>query len=46
MDREAWQATIYGVAKTDMMERARARAHTHTHIHTHRITLYHIIENC
>ena len=31
MDKEAWQATIHGVAKSQM----RLSTHTHTHTHTH-----------
>ena len=39
MDREAWQATVHGIIKTEnrytcARARTRARAHTHTHTHT------------
>ena len=50
-DRGAWQATVHGVAKSDMTE---GLTHTHTHTHTHSwesplITLniwYHCVSNC
>ena len=33
MDREAWQATVYGF--TELAMTARAHVHTHTYTHTH-----------
>ena len=32
MDREAWRATVYGVAKSQTQL---SNSHTHTHTHTH-----------
>ena len=34
MDREAFWATVHGVAELDMTEHACACTHTHTHTHT------------
>ena len=34
MDREAWQASVHGVAESDTPEQL---THTHTHMHTHRV---------
>ena len=35
MDREAWQATVHGVAKSQTQLSTPAHTHTHTHTHTH-----------
>ena len=37
MDRGAWCATVFGVAKLDTAE----HTHTHTHTHTHRVLKRH-----
>ena len=34
MDKGAWQATVHGVAKSQIQLSNLARAHTHTHTHT------------
>ena len=35
MDRGAWQATVHGVAKSQIWLSTRAHTHIHTHTHTH-----------
>ena len=41
-DREAWRATVHGVAKTRMKQLSVcAHTHIHTHTHTHRHTHTH-----
>ena len=35
MDKGAWQATDYGVAKSRTQLSTRMHTHTHTHTHTH-----------
>ena len=35
MDREAWRATVYRVAKSQTRLSTHTHAHTHSHTHTH-----------
>ena len=37
MDKGAWQATVHGVAKSQIQLSNLARAHTHTHTHTNKV---------
>ena len=40
MDKGAWWATVYGVAKSQIQ----LSTHTHTHTHTH-ILIFHMLEH-